>query len=107
MIGLCVLQLSAGCSLFVDENKNQCHVDGDCARFGSPATCVDGVCVASGAEMGVPDLAVDSPDLAMTSPDLATASPDLALGPPGCFGGVPSQPSEFLNACTAASCLAF
>jgi hypothetical protein len=72
-----LLLLSAACTAMLDHNAAQCHADADCARFGDHPYCQSGICVSSG------------------------------LGPPNCFDGKPQQPSDFLNQCSTAQCLAF
>jgi hypothetical protein len=72
-----LLLASAACTVLLDKTDTQCKTDDDCARYGGHPFCQGGVCVASG------------------------------LGPAGCFYGAPSQPSDFLNQCSAASCASF
>jgi hypothetical protein len=68
---------SAACTALLDRNPTQCRTDDDCARFGDHPFCQNSVCVASG------------------------------LGPQGCFYGTPQAPADFLNQCSAATCMAF
>jgi ABC-type phosphate transport system substrate-binding protein len=68
----------AACTLILDRNSSQCHVDGDCASLGSQLRCQDGACV-SGA----------------------------SIGQPGCFTGSPQTEQQFLNQCTPAQCYPF
>jgi ABC-type phosphate transport system substrate-binding protein len=63
--------------VLLDHSATQCRTDADCAQFGGQPFCQSGACVASG------------------------------LGPTGCFLGSPSQPEDFLNQCSVASCVAF
>lgn len=71
------LLASAACTVFVNHDATQCQSDSDCEHFGGHPYCQAGVCVASG------------------------------LSPTNCFYGTPSQPSDFLNQCSTAQCLAF
>src|SRR5580658_6995503 len=71
------LLASAACTVFVNHDAAQCQSDSDCEHFGGHPYCQAGVCVVSG------------------------------LGPTNCFYGTPSQPSDFLNQCSTAQCLAF
>ncbi len=76
--GAMVALLACGaCSLLLDRTSTQCQTDGDCAQFGGHPYCQANVCVASG------------------------------LVPADCFSGTPQQPSDFLNQCSQAQCLAF
>jgi hypothetical protein len=67
----------AACTALVDRTATQCEDDLDCQHFGGHPSCQAGVCVSSG------------------------------LGPADCFYGTPGQPSDFLNQCSTAQCLAF
>ena len=69
--------LWAGGCTFLVDRSAQCKTDADCTRFGGHPFCQGGVCVPSG------------------------------LGPDGCVYGTPQQQSDYLNACTTASCQPF
>jgi hypothetical protein len=67
----------AACTALVDRTATQCTVDSDCEVFGGHPYCQGGVCVPSG------------------------------LGPASCVAGAPAKPTDFLNRCGTAQCLAF
>lgn len=72
-----VLAASAGCSLVLDKQTEQCSTDADCDHFGGHPHCSAGYCIASG------------------------------LGPEGCFLGTPKTQSDYLNACSTSKCVPF
>jgi hypothetical protein len=72
-----VLLASAACTLLLDRNSTQCQSDADCAKFSGHPYCQQGVCVPSG------------------------------LGPQGCVVTAPQSQTDYLNACSTATCLPF
>lgn len=78
----------AACSLLIDKSAQQCERDSDC-RVGSYSSCERGVCV----------------DPAASGSSNAGAGGCAAAT--GCFRCTPDAGSEFLNACTDASCVPF
>ena len=72
-----LLASSAGCSLVLDKQSDQCSTDADCEHFGGHPYCNSGYCVASG------------------------------LGPENCVLGTPTKQSDYLNACSTSKCVAF
>jgi len=77
IVQLLALGASAGCSLIVDKQRVQCEADADCVSFGGHPRCQAGVCVPSG------------------------------LGPEGCVITSPTSQSDYLNACSTATCQPF
>jgi hypothetical protein len=70
---------TAGCTFVLDNQKNQCETNADCAHFKGHPLCDDGVCVVSG------------------------------LMPDDCIvlNGPPKNQNEFLNACSTSKCVPF
>lgn len=88
----------AACSLILDTKKDQCTVDGDCAKFGSTSKCVSGVC--SNTSNTLPDGATPPND----------SGTDGSVLPDG--GCLPKEPKssreDFLNeTCTDSKCIPF
>lgn len=86
----------AACSLILDTKKDQCTVDGDCAKFGSTSKCVSGVCSQSSTTL---------PDGAPSS----DAGTDGSLPDGACIPKEPKTSREdFLNEkCTDSKCIPF
>lgn len=84
----------AACSLILDTKKDQCTVDGDCAKFGGTSKCVSGVC---------------SQSSSLTDGSIPDATTDGSLPDGAC---VPKEPKssreDFLNeTCTDSKCIPF
>src|SRR5687768_14484704 len=76
-IQIIALFAASGCSLILNNDSAQCVTDEDCVRFGGHPFCQNGVCVPSG------------------------------LGPEGCTVTKTGKQTDYLNACSAASCVPF
>lgn len=76
-VAAALLFVASGCSLLVNRSDVQCETDADCMQFGGHPSCQNKICVASG------------------------------LGPEGCQIGEPKSQSDYLNACSTASCVRF
>jgi hypothetical protein len=74
---LLALFSNVGCSLIVDHGNSQCVTDADCTKFKGHPQCQGGVCVPSG------------------------------LGPEGCVITTPQTQTDYLNACSTATCVPF
>lgn len=72
-----VLCALSGCTFLIDSKASQCSADSDCESFGGHPFCREGVCVKSG------------------------------LGPDGCFFGTPMVQTDYLNACTTSTFVAY
>ncbi len=98
-VGVVLSFAGAACTLLADHSATQCAADGDCRRFGA-----DAVCVASTCQRGTPVGGDSGSEAGDSGRDAADAGPTT---PPGCVRGTPSQPSDFLNACTDSTYLGF
>lgn len=77
MMAVALLGAVTDCSIILDPQSNQCHVDADCLKFGGHPACEAGVCVATG------------------------------LGPEGCISNAPTTQLDYLNACSISKCVPF